>query len=144
MKNKEEVKDDLKRVEPKYPEQELNIIIPLAISVNHLYNFVNGRKFMIKEGEKYMRDVLEIAQHAIRIQNYNLEEEGVWLIAELTFYFPDKRVRDCHNQHKLIMDALEGVAFHNDRWVLVRDMHVELDKDFPRIEVKIYPEKYEK
>ena len=138
------MRDDLKRVEPKYPEQELNIIIPLAISVNHLYKFVKGRKFMTKEGEKYMRDVLEITQHAIGIQNYNLEEEGVWLIAELTFYFPDKRVRDCHNQHKLIMDALEGVAFHNDRWVLVRDMHVELDKDFPRVEVKIYPEKYEK
>ena len=138
------MRDDLKRVEPKYPEQELNIIIPLAISVNHLYKFVKGRKFMTKEGEKYMRDVLEITQHAIGIQNYNLEEEGVWLIAELTFYFPDKRVRDCHNQHKLIMDALEGVAFHNDRWVLVRDIHVGLDKDFPRVEVKIYPEKYEK
>lgn len=135
-------KDDLKRIEPKFPNQELNLVIPLAVSVNHLYMFRKGKRFMTKQGEKYMRDVFEITQSTINIQNYTPEEEGVWLVCELTFYFPDKRVRDCHNMHKLVMDALEGVAFPNDRWVLVRDMHVALDKDFPRIEVKIYPEKY--
>ena len=135
-------KDDLKRVKPKYPKQELNVIIPLAVSVNHLYKFVKGKRFMTKQGEKYMKDVFQITSHAINIQNYNLEQEGVWLVAELRFYYPDKRRRDCHNQHKLIMDALEGVAFHDDRWVMVRDMYVGLDRDFPRVEVTIYPSEY--
>ena len=138
MKN---TKDDLKRVKPKYPNQELNVIIPLAVSVNHLYKHVRGKKFMTKQGEKYMRDVFLITEHEVKRQKYKIEEEGVWLVAELTFYFPDKRRRDCHNMHKLIMDALEGIAFHDDRWLLVRDMHVELDKKKPRVEVKIYPEK---
>ena len=43
--------------------------------------------------------------------------------------------------HKIVMDALEHVAFKEDRWVLVRDMHVSLDKELPRIEVRLYPEK---
>lgn len=135
-------KDDLIRIEPKYPNQELNVIIPLAVSVNHLYMFKNGKRFMTKKGEKYMKDVFTITEHAIGIQNYVMEQEGVWLVAELRFYYPDKRRRDCHNMHKLIMDALEGVAFYDDRWVMVRDMHVGLDKDFPRVEVKLYAEKW--
>ena len=72
-----------------------------------------------KISEKYMKDVMQIVTHAVEQQNYQIEEEGVWLIAELTFYFPDKRRRDCHNMHKLIMDSLECVAFVDDRWVLV-------------------------
>ena len=39
-----------------------------------------------------------------------------------------------------VMDALEHIAFKEDRWVLVRDMYVGLDKEMPRIEVKIYPQ----
>lgn len=136
------MKDDLIRIAPKHPKQELKLTIPMAVSVNHLYMFKNGKRFMTKKGEKYMRDVFIIAEGVVKKKKYKMEQEGVWLIAELTFYYPDKRVRDCHNQHKLIMDALEGVAFHNDRWVMVRDMHVELDKEFPRVEVRIYPEKY--
>ena len=140
MTKKKEVKDDLKRVKPKHPKQELNVIIPLAVSVNHLYMFKHGKRFMTKKGEKYMKDVMQIVTHAVEQQNYQIEEEGVWLIAELTFYFPDKRRRDCHNMHKLIMDSLECVAFVDDRWVLVRDMYVGLDKEFPRVEVKLYPQ----
>lgn len=136
------MKDDLIRIAPKHPKQELKLILPMAVSVNHLYMFKNGKRFMTKKGEKYMRDVFIIAEEVVKKKKYKIEQEGVWLVAELKFYYPDKRVRDCHNQHKLIMDSLEGVAFHNDRWVMVRDMHVELDKEFPRVEVRIYPEKY--
>ena len=135
-------KDDLIRIEPKHPNQELNVIIPMAVSVNHLYMFRKGKKFMTKKGEQYMRDVFAITEHAVNAQKYKIEQEGVWLIAELRFYYPDKRRRDCHNQHKLIMDSLEGVAFHDDRWVMVRDTYVGLDKEFPRVEVKLYADTY--
>lgn len=133
-------KEDLIRRKPKYPNQEFRVTIPLAISVNHLYIFKKGRRFMTKKGEEYMKQVMAIAYSEVQKQNYKLEDEGVWLVAELTFYFPDKRRRDCHNMHKLVMDALEYIAFKEDRWLLVRDMHVGLDKENPRIEVRIYPE----
>ena len=87
-----------------------------------------------------MQKVMAIVDRAVKSQKYELEEEGVWLVCELTYYFPDLRRRDCHNMHKVVMDALEHVAFKEDRWVLVRDMHVGLDRKNPRIEVKLYPE----
>lgn len=131
--------DDLKRVFPNLPNQELHITLPLAVSVNHLYMFKRGKRFMTKKGQDYMQKAMKLAIQAVNIQNYQVEEEGVWLVCELRFYFPDKRRRDCHNQHKLIMDALEHIAFKEDRWVLVRDMYVGLDKSNPRVEVRIYP-----
>ena len=138
--SKKESKEDLVRLEPKYPNQELKVIIPLGVSVNHLYTYIRGKKFMNKKGQDYMQKVMAIVDNAVKSQNYKLEEEGVWLICELTYYFPDKRRRDCHNMHKIVMDALEHIAFKEDRWVLVRDMYVGLDKEMPRIEVKIYPQ----
>lgn len=130
---------DLKRVQPKYPNQVFTTTIPLAISVNHLYMFVKGKRFMTKKGQMYMKQVWKIVEEDVKSQKYLMEQEGVWLVAELTFYFPDLRKRDCHNMHKLVMDSLEHICFVDDRWVLVRDMHVGLDKKNPRIEVKLYP-----
>ena len=46
--------DDLIRLKPKYPNQELNVVIPLGVSVNHLYMFKRGRRFMTKKGQDYM------------------------------------------------------------------------------------------
>ena len=132
--------DDLKRFKPKYPNQELNVVLPLAVSVNHLYMFKRGKGFMTKKGLDYMQLAMRVVQNEVDRQKYVLEEEGVWLVCELRFYFPDLRRRDCHNQHKLILDALEHIAFKEDRWVLVRDMHVSLDRENPRVEIKIYPE----
>jgi len=137
-------KEDLKRVFPEHPNQELNLILPLAVSVNHLYMFKRGKRFMTKKGQDYMALAMKVASHAVEIQNYQIEKPGVWLVCELRFYFPDLRRRDCHNQHKLVMDALEHIAFVDDRWVLVRDMYVGLDRKNPRIEIKIYPLKEEK
>ena len=134
--------DDLKRLKPKKPNQELNVIIPLGVSVNHLYMFKRGRRFMTKKGQDYMQKVMAIVDRAVKSQKYELEEEGVWLVCELTYYFPDLRRRDGHNMHKIVLDALEHVAFKEDRWVLVRDMFIGLDRNNPRIEVKIYPLNY--
>lgn len=137
--SKKEVKD-LKRVKPKYPNQVFTTTIPLAVSVNHLYVFMKGKRFMTKKGQEYMKQVWKIVEEDIKSQKYELEEEGVWLVCELTFYFPDLRRRDASNMHKLVLDSLEHICFVDDRWVLVRDMHVGLDKENPRIEIKLYPE----
>lgn len=137
--SKKEVKD-LKRVKPKYPNQVFTTTIPLAVSVNHLYMFIKGKRFMTKKGQEYMKQVWKIVEEDIKSQKYELEEEGVWLVCELTFYFPDLRRRDASNMHKLVLDSLEHICFVDDRWILVRDMHVALDKKNPRIEVKLYPE----
>ena len=66
--------DDLKRLKPKYPNQELNVVIPLGVSVNHLYMFKRGRRFMTKKGQDYMQKVMMIVDNAVKSQNYKLEE----------------------------------------------------------------------
>ena len=86
MTKKKEVKDDLKRVKPKHPKQELNVIIPLAVSVNHLYMFKRGKRFMTKKGEKYMKDV-----------NEKIKKEYA-----LTFGFSVKHSR-CDNKLELVI-----------------------------------------
>ena len=82
-------KDDLKRIKPKYPNQELNVILPLAVSVNHLYMFKRGKRFMTKKGLDYMQLAMKVVQEQVDKQKYILEEEGVWLVCELYFFFPD-------------------------------------------------------
>lgn len=140
--SKKEVKD-LKRVKPKYPNQVFTTTIPLAVSVNHLYVFMKGKRFMTKKGQEYMKQVWKTVEEDVKSQKYLMEQEGVWLIAELIFYFPDLRRRDASNMHKLVLDSLEHICFIDDRWVLVHDKHVGLDKDNPRIEVRLYPQNYE-
>ena len=66
--------DDLKRLKPKYPNQELSVVIPLGVSVNHLYMFKRGRRFMTKKGQDYMQKVMMIVDNAVKSQNYKLEE----------------------------------------------------------------------
>lgn len=68
--------------------------------------------------------------------------EGNWdkkLILEMTAFYPDGRVRDMGNMHKLLPDSLENILFDNDRWLLIRDINFYIDRDNPRIEIVLYP-----
>ena len=62
---------------------------------------------------------------------------GEKVIVELTVYWPDRRRRDTNNCHKLLCDAIEGIAFDDDRWALVRDLDFDVDRDDPRVEVAV-------
>lgn len=134
---KAEKNNDLFREDAKYPKQELNLVLPLAPSVNHMYRYIRGKKFLTSTAKQYIGAVQNIVEKEKKKQKFKLEGEGVWLVAELTFYFPDRRRRDCHNTHKILADSLEGEAFIDDRYLLIRDMDVFYDKENPRIEVKI-------
>ena len=49
----------------------------------------------------------------------------------------DKRKRDTHNYFKVLFDALEGVLYDNDYYVMPRVMGVAIDRDNPRIELSL-------
>lgn len=134
-----EEKSDLFRQEPKFPRQSLHLELPLAPSVNHMYRFVKGRKFLTRTATQYLATVQSIVKKAIKEQGFKKEGDAVWLICEIVFYFPDRRRRDCHNSHKILADALEGECFIDDRYLLIRDLDVLLDRDNPRLEVTIRP-----
>lgn len=144
MKKRASENDDLYREQPKYPKQELRVVLPLAPSVNHMYKYIRGRKFLTKNALQYIDTVQNIVTAAKKEQGYKLEGQGVWIVVEIRYFFPDRKMRDASNMLKSLLDALQGEAFVNDRWVRVVESFVGYDKDNPRLEVKIKASDYEK
>ena len=134
---------DLNRVKPKKPKQVLHVTLPIPISVNHIhYNTRGGGRRLTKDAEKWMSKARASVIQQIEDQGYVKEELGVWLYADVDFYFPDRRIRDNHNTFKLLFDSIEGHAFINDYYIMPRVNYCYLDKENPRIEMSIYPQKY--
>ena len=129
--------NDLLRVKPKNGSQELKIVLPLGVSVNKLYTMFRGRKQISNEGKKYIRTVVPVIMQNIKNQGWEKDAKGVWHVAEITYYFPDRKKRDSHNYIKLLMDVLEGLVFENDQFCIVREQYVYLDRKNPRLEVTI-------
>lgn len=133
---------DLYREPPAYPRQKFKASIPLAPSVNHMYKYVRGRKFLTKTATEYFETVAQIIEEEIGKQNFRKEGEAVWLILELYAYRADRRRSDLHNMHKIIADSLEGLLYIDDRYVLIRDMYYGYDADNPRVEIILKPLPY--
>ena len=142
MEEKARRNKDLFREPPNFPKQKFTASIPLAPSVNHMYRYVHGRKFLTKTATEYFFKVSQIIEEEIGKQNFKKEGEAVWLILELEAYRADRRRSDLHNMHKIVADALEGLLYIDDRYVLIRDMYYGYDNENPRIDIKLYPMKY--
>ena len=137
-------KNDLVRVKPRNPKKKLLLTLPPCPSVNHAYKYVKGRRFMTKEALMFMQVANQIVEREKEKQKYTIEDKGVWLIVEITYYFPDRIRRDGHNMHKVLADALNGCAYVDDQFILIRDMEIKYDKENPRLEIVIYPAKYKR
>ena len=81
-----------------------------------------------------------LLEDAIDSQKWQMSDKGIWLYADMVFYFQDRRIRDSHNCLKLLLDVMQGVVYQNDYYVLPRIQSVEYDKDHPRVEVRISPQ----
>ena len=90
----------------------------------------------------FMQTTNQIVAREKEKQKYTMEKKGVWLIVEITYYFPDRIRRDGHNMHKVLADALNGCAYVDDQFILIRDIEIKYDKNNPRLEIVIYPAKY--
>ena len=113
----------------------LRLTLPVVPSVNHCYrNVAINRRIMTPTAKAWVQEVQLKAKMAARKQGWQFSA-GEKLVMELTTYWPDKRRRDTHNGHKLLADALEGVLYKDDRWVLIRDMDFKVDRGNPRVEI---------
>jgi len=118
---------------------ELRIIIPgNPPSINHVYrNVAINRRITTADGQKWRQNVREIAARAITLQGWEMSVEEK-LVAEVMIYWPTRRKRDVENVGKLLWDALEGIVYENDRWLLPRYMDFAVDKHNPRVEIRFY------
>ena len=124
------------------------IVLKLPPSSNHIY--VRRSKTYYKNGKKRKRVMNVLSDRAQAWMEYATDKaltamkECKWecldvkVIVEMWVYWPDKRRRDAHNLTKLLCDALEGTVCSDDKFMLVRIMNFELDRDNPRVEVLAY------
>lgn len=118
---------------------ELRIVIPgNPPSVNHVYrNVAINRRITTADGQKWRQNVQAIAAKEITLQGWEMSAEEK-LVAEVMIYWPTRRKRDVENVGKLLWDALEGIVYENDRWLLPRYMDFAVDKHNPRVEIRFY------
>ena len=119
----------------------LRFRVPVPPSVNHshrTYTTKTGRRMRVptKQAGDWTAQARDAAYVAAKASGW-VCPCGEKVIVELTVYWPYRRRRDTNNCHKLLCDAIEGIAFDDDRWALVRDLDFDVDRDDPRVEVAV-------
>ena len=119
------------------------LTLPVPPSVNHQYATVNGRRLISSAGRAYKAQVgqlvwLKLAQsahHAAVLARLQSE----WLALSIRFYFTSALRRDVDGGLKIAQDALcEGLGI-NDNRIVETHLYKHIDKDNPRIEVRLTP-----
>lgn len=116
----------------------MKLIIPIAPSGNRMWrkNNQTGKTYKTDECTFYQNQIGYIAKQQAKKQGWTKTVKEK-VIMYFWFFWPDARQRDTGNQKKVILDALEGVLYDNDRWVLERDQDWVIDRQNPRIEIVI-------
>lgn len=115
----------------------VTLSLSLPPSVNHCYlTSSSGMRLLTREARDWMTETQTLAVKEKKRQGWQ-KAVKTWLVCELIFYMPDKRKRDTHNYFKVLFDALEGVLYDNDYYVMPRVMGVEIDRENPRIDLSL-------
>ena len=97
-----------------------------------------GRYLTPKRSRAYKERVGLAALHAINRQQMAWKPLTVRVLVSLRVYPPDRRHGDVDNYEKQIGDALQGIAYVNDKQVRWSpSTTIEVDRERPRVEVEI-------
>ncbi|TLY27156.1 MAG: RusA family crossover junction endodeoxyribonuclease [Nitrospirae bacterium] len=128
---------------PPTERHAVSLTLPVPPSVNHQYATVNGRRLISSAGRAYKAQVgqlvwVKLAQSAHRAALLaRLQSE--WLALSIRFYFTSALRRDVDGGLKIAQDALcEGLGI-NDNRIVETHLYKHIDKDNPRIEVRLTP-----
>ena len=117
------------------------LILPLPPSVNHSHKQINIRgrlaKIPTKETEQWKAEAGWLARRWMTRAGWVPPSPGEKIVLCTWTFWPDRRRQDTHNRIKVLADALEGVLYPDDRWVLVQERDFEYDKANPRVEVEL-------
>lgn len=106
-------------------------------SANAIYMNVGGGRRLNDMAEAKLQEWKIYAEKWAAAQ-WTCQKVGTKVVAEMTFFLPDEKIRDTHNAKKLLLDALEGVIHENDMWILDRTIDFHIDPRFPRIEINFF------
>ena len=116
----------------------LRITVPgVPPSVNHQYALTRRGPALTREAKRYAETVQWYAWEAAKRQGWRCTPKGRQVVVRLWYYWPDRRRRDAHNAHKVLLDAMQGVVYEDDRDVLPQVMAAEVDRANPRVEIEV-------
>ena len=114
----------------------LELILPVAPSVNTYYRKFNNRMVVSEKGRNYQKQVQEIVQQE-KPKSFRADDR---LRLEVDFYPPDKRRRDLDNFcGKALQDSLQysGIYYDDEQIDSVEYTRCEIDRKNPRMEVRL-------
>lgn len=114
----------------------LELILPVAPSVNTYYRKFNNRMIVSEKGRNYQKQVQEIVQKE-KPKSFRADDR---LRLEVDFYPPDKRRRDLDNFcGKALQDSLQysGIYYDDEQIDSVEYTRCEIDRKNPRMEVRL-------
>lgn len=126
--------------------KELNLVLPLPVSVNHYLNHRvsggKGKKFIqtykTPEAIYFEKQASKIMQEEIKKQNWTKPNELQHVVVEVIWFFPKKGM-DADNHFKMLQDQLQkNDVLYNDSLAMGRTLDMYIDTVNPHCEVKIY------
>jgi hypothetical protein len=128
---------------------EISFTLPFGISKNHSHRNSTKKIVRRKDGRTvYQRKQVktDAAKQWVSDVQYIMASEvnkTGWTCTQkqdvdvrIVVYIPDMR-HDGHNCEELLFDSMQGVIYDNDRYVAHHSCTRRIDKDNPRIEVRV-------
>ncbi len=113
----------------------MNIVLPFPPSSNRYWRSFRGRVVKSQEARDYQRAVICLATGDAHSGFPTLLTGAVGL--ELNFYRPQRR-GDLDNRLKVLVDALQGILYSDDKQVSELHAYLHDDKQNPRVEVNVW------
>jgi len=120
----------------------IHFTLPLAPSKNHSHvTYIDKKTKRQRRGpttktKKWTMDAQSVAGIEARACGWTCTQKQEVEIM-LVVYFPDHRRRDAHNQEMVLFDALQGVIYDDDCYIIEHTTRKMYDKDSPRMEVTV-------
>jgi len=119
------------------------LTLPVPPSVNHQYATVKGRRLLSSVGRAYKAQVGQLVWLKLAQSDHRTvllaQLQSQWLALSIRFYFTSALRRDVDGGLKIAQDALcEGLGI-NDNRIVETHLYKHIDKDNPRIEVRLAP-----
>lgn len=108
----------------------MKLTLPEPPSVNHYWRVVRGRPIISRDGRQWKERALTAAIIArLRPLDGSVAVSFTW--------YRGRRSGDLDNRTKVILDVLNGLAYHDDRQVVEIHAFRREDKQHPRVEITI-------
>lgn len=118
------------------------LVLPLPPTLNHAYRNVTtpeGRRMRVptNSAKQFTVEVEWLATMWAAKNKWVAPPKGQKVIMRTWTYWGDNRRQDTHNRIKFLADALEGILYPDDRWVLIQEQDFSVDRKNPRVEVEL-------